>query len=161
MSANNYQEYKDFGNERFKLKDYEGAKEYYSKAIEANNNEPVAYSNMAACNINLKQYYYVVEDCNRAIELDPSMSKAHYRRAIALRHLSRLNLALEDFKKTLQLDPGNKVVKEEINKLEDLLEKNTRLDIECYDKPEKFRSTRPMQHFPLNNQYSGSKQYIL
>lgn len=161
MSVNNYQKYKDLGSERFKLKDYEGAKEYYSKAIEANNNEPVAYSNRAACNINLKRYYDVIKDCNRAIQLDPNISKAYYRRATALRQLSRINQALADFKHTLQLDPGNKLVKEEIRKLEDILKKNTRLDIECYDKPEEFRSTRTMQHFHLNNQYSGSKQYIL
>lgn len=160
-SSNEYLTLKDLGNERFKNKDFEGAKRYYTEAIAVKDDDAVAYSNRAACYINLMDYYHVLIDCNRAIELDPQMSKAYYRRAVALRELSCLNFALADFKKVLSLDPDNKGVKEEIKKLEDIFRNNTRVDVKCHDKPEQYQSKNAMQWFNFDNQYSGTKQYKL
>lgn len=40
-------EFKNKGNEAFKNKDYPTAVEFYTKAIEANSNEPSFYTNRA------------------------------------------------------------------------------------------------------------------
>lgn len=156
-----YQTLKDKGNEKFKAKDYEGALEYYTKAIEIKSNEPIAYSNRAACHINLEQYFDALNDCNKAIELDSNLLKAYYRRAMVLRGLSRFHLALADFKKVLESEPNNKQVKDQIETIESNLRADSRLDMEVIQKPEGFRSRKPLQTFELNNQYTGAKSYIL
>jgi tetratricopeptide (TPR) repeat protein len=153
-----FERLKALGNEMFKAKNYEDAKLYYTKAIEAKE-EAVAYSNRAACDLNLKQYYHALYDCNRALELDPKFCKAYYRRAIALRELSRYKLARDDFVMVLSFEPDNKTASNEVGKLNKILEQDTRMVLKAYDKPEEFRSKMPMQKFQLNNQYSGSKEY--
>uniref|UniRef100_A0A6G1SDG8 Translocon at the outer membrane of chloroplasts 64 n=1 Tax=Aceria tosichella TaxID=561515 RepID=A0A6G1SDG8_9ACAR len=142
-------------------KNYEAAKVLYSQAIDAKKDSAVAYSNRAACNLNLKQYYHALDDCNKALELDPNSCKAFYRRAVALGELSRYKLARDDFMRVLSLEPNNKLASDEVGKLKKILEQDGRLVLKTFHKPEEFRSTKPLQKFQLNNQYSGSREYNL
>lgn len=157
--ASDYQKFKDVGNDKFKMKEFEAAKRLYTQAIEAKRDEPVAYLNRAACNLNLKLYYDVLEDCNQAIMLDPTMCKAFYRRANALFELSRLNLSRADYSRASKLDPQSKIIRDELAKLEAIIRQNTRVDVKNHEKPERFRSKKGLQSFELNNQYSGTRQY--
>lgn len=156
-----YQRLKDLGNEKFRNKQFEEAKKLYTEAIASKRDEPTAYLNRAACNINLKLFFDALEDCNAALKLDPKLFKGYYRRAVALRNLSRLNLARIDFKKASELDPQSKLVKDELAKLEAMFSQNDRIDVKCHEKPERFRSKKALTTFELQGQYSGMRQYDL
>ena len=49
-------EYKNQGNEAFKVKDYKKAIELFTKAIECNPNDHVFYSNRSSAYLNNQQY---------------------------------------------------------------------------------------------------------
>lgn len=159
-NKDDYEKFKEQGNERYKTKDYEGAKELYSKAIEVRR-DAVVYANRAACELTLKQYYQALDDCNKAIELDDKYCKAYFRRGKALRGLFRFSLALKDFNRVLTFEPDNDLANEQVKQISELLRENVRLTMNTYDKPDEFRSKKPLQKFSLNNQYSGSKKYSL
>ncbi|GAA5853383.1 hypothetical protein JCM8547_002435 [Rhodosporidiobolus lusitaniae] len=87
------------GNKLYSSKQYHDAVEYYSKAIECEE-QAVFYSNRAACYTNLNQLDKVVEDCTSALRLDSSYIKALNRRATAQEQLGgveHLYNALCDF----------------------------------------------------------------
>lgn len=159
--ADLFESLKAHGNESFKAKLYEDAKLFYTRAIEVKGDEAVAYTNRAACHLNLKQYYNTIDDCNKALELDPKSCKAYFRRATAFCELSRHKSARDDFLSMLNLDPNSKLARTEADKLNEILEQDSRIVLKKFDKPEEFRSTKPMQKFLLNNQHSGSKRYNL
>lgn len=158
-SQGDYETLKIKGNEKFKAKNYDQAIEYYTKAIESKDDEPIAYSNRSLCFINLKRYFEAKDDCDKAIELDPNMDKAYYRRAIALKELSRYDKAMEDFKRVLSLDPNFTLAQEEIDKIQSLMMADARLDLKVFEKPEKYRSKTDIKLLELKNQYRGAKSY--
>lgn len=160
-NINDYLKLKNEGNDKFRLKDYKGALECYTRAIETSPGEAACYSNRAACHINLKNYYDVLTDCTKAISLDAKFSKAYYRRAQAYQELSRYNLAISDFKKVLELEPDNSQVRRQVEVIEAILTDNTRIDLKIIEKPKKYQSSKPMETFRLNKQYTGSKLYNL
>lgn len=149
------------GNESFKQKDFTKALSFYTDAIAARRDDTIAYLNRAICYINLKRYYEAIEDCNTALALDDTLIKAYYRRALAQKELFRFRLALDDYEKVFDLDPDFALAKEEITKLNKILNSDPRIDIKCYHKPTRFKSTREMQEFDLKNQYIGAKIFII
>ncbi|KAI5478253.1 mitochondrial outer membrane translocase receptor TOM70 [Pseudohyphozyma bogoriensis] len=87
------------GNKSYSAKKFTEAIEFYTKAIECEE-QAVFYSNRAACYTNLNQQEKVIEDCTDALRLDPSYIKALNRRATAreaLGGLDQLYLSLCDF----------------------------------------------------------------
>lgn len=154
-----YETLKNKGNASFKAKDYVKALSFYTDAIVVKDDDAIAYSNRAICHINLKRYHEAIEDCNKALTLNDNLIKAYYRRALAQRELFRFQGALNDFEKVLNLDPSFLFAKQEIIKLKNILDSDPRLDVKCYEKPDRFKSTKPMQEFELKNQYTGSVRY--
>ncbi|KAK4698953.1 hypothetical protein P7C70_g7316, partial [Phenoliferia sp. Uapishka_3] len=87
------------GNKAYSAKRFTEAIEYYSKAIECEE-QAVFYSNRAACFTNLGELQKVVDDCSDALRLDPSYIKALNRRATAREQMGgidNLYLSLCDF----------------------------------------------------------------
>ena len=156
-----FKEIKAEGNAAFKSGKYEKAISLYTKCIELKNDEPTVYVNRANTYNKKSAFFNVLDDCNKAIKLDPTYAKAYYWRASAFKELFRFNLAIEDYEKVVSLEPDNKSIEPAIKKIKELLAKDERLDLKLYPKPEEFRSTKPMQTFELNGQYSGIKQYSL
>ena len=81
---------KELGNKAFLNKDYDEAYEYFSKAIEIDNKDPVYYTNskFLACRSNLigaavlnqqEKFDESVSDCDKAIELNPNYVKVIIR----------------------------------------------------------------------------------
>ncbi|KAL9645555.1 hypothetical protein ABK040_000618 [Willaertia magna] len=108
------EEYKNKGNELFKLKKFDESIEMYSKAIEYQQ-DAVYYCNRALVNIHLENYGAALEDSDKAIQLDSKYTKAYYRRGTAHLGLSKLEEALEDFKEALKLSPTDKLIIEKVN----------------------------------------------
>ncbi|RIB27131.1 import receptor [Gigaspora rosea] len=88
---------KDRGNLAFGQKNYQKATKLYTQAIAFNQDDPIFYSNRAACYYNTKEYSKVIDDCNSALEMDPCYVKALNRRAMAYEETARYEESLHDF----------------------------------------------------------------
>ncbi|CAI7570018.1 unnamed protein product [Penicillium discolor] len=87
------QELKAKGNELFKSKDYSGAEDFYSQAIQKNPKDATFFTNRAITRIKLAKWADVEHDARAAIEIyglkNPVALKSHYYLAQALLGLQR------------------------------------------------------------------------
>lgn len=97
-------QWKQEGNEAFKIKNYTDAIAAYTRAIGINPSEASYFGNRAACYLSLKNYVKTVEDCDRAIALDTNFAKAYRRKALAQMNQLKFEDALVNFKKAITLD---------------------------------------------------------
>ncbi|KAG6895158.1 hypothetical protein C0992_002875 [Termitomyces sp. T32_za158] len=90
---------KERGNSAYKERKFNEAAVFYTRAIQVTPNEPIYYSNRAACYVNMQppQYDLVIADCDEALKLDVMYIKALNRRAMAYESLHRYEEALRDF----------------------------------------------------------------
>jgi hypothetical protein len=133
----NGQEFKERGNEYFKIKNYVDAKEFYGKGIailageerkrargeQTKNQEGVIdteeeikkqretlealYVNRAACHLSVKNYRSCWLDCAAALRLNPRNIKAYFRSARALLAVDRIEEADDVCARGLSLDESN------------------------------------------------------
>ncbi|KAF4456966.1 hypothetical protein F53441_981 [Fusarium austroafricanum] len=133
----NGQEFKERGNECFKIKSYVDAKEFYGKGIsilageerkrargeQTKNQEGVIdteeeiqkqrgtlealYVNRAACHLSLRNYRSCWLDCAAALRLNPRNIKAYFRSARALLAVDRIEEADDVCARGLSLDENN------------------------------------------------------
>jgi small glutamine-rich tetratricopeptide repeat-containing protein alpha len=86
------EEKKGLGNVAISGKDYEGAIQYYSEALELSPegvNSHIYYCNRAAAHCHLNNYIEAVDDCNASIALKPDYVKSHSRLGLANYFLER------------------------------------------------------------------------
>lgn len=102
---------KNQGNEAFKKHDWNGAIDFYTKAIELNDSEPTFYANRAQAYLKTEAFGYAIADATKAIELNPGFIKAYYRRAVAYTAILKPKDAVQDFKTCVKIEPGNKDAK--------------------------------------------------
>ncbi|KAF2842094.1 mitochondrial outer membrane 72K protein [Patellaria atrata CBS 101060] len=91
------------GNKAYGSKDYNKAIELYGKAIICRQ-DPVFYSNRAACWNAMSNWEKVIEDTTAAINLDPEYVKALNRRANAYEEVKRYSEALLDYTASCIID---------------------------------------------------------
>ncbi|KAI9890519.1 MAG: hypothetical protein M1814_003858 [Vezdaea aestivalis] len=103
--------FKQKGNKAFAEHDWPTAISFYTKAIEANDQEPSFYCNRAQANIKLEAYGFAISDATKAIDLDSSYVKAYYRRAIANTAILHSKDALRDFKTVVKKAPNDRDAK--------------------------------------------------
>ncbi|KAM5348259.1 hypothetical protein ACJ41O_008083 [Fusarium nematophilum] len=133
----NGQEFKERGNESFKMRGYADAKEFYTKGVailageerkrakgevtknpdgEPDSNDEVAkqretlealYVNRAACHLAVQNYRSCWLDCAAALRLNPRNLKAYYRSARALLAVDRIEEADDVCARGLSLDGSN------------------------------------------------------
>ncbi|TQV98821.1 Tetratricopeptide repeat-containing [Cordyceps javanica] len=133
----NSADFKERGNECFKVRGYADAREFYTKGVlllaagerarargettrdpdgAADGPDEVAaqramlaslYLNRAACNLELDNYRSVWLDCTAALRLDPRSVKAYYRAARALLRVDRVGEAGDMCARGLAFDAGN------------------------------------------------------
>lgn len=100
----NYDAFYYRGMAKSKLKDFEGALDDYSKAVELNPNTENNIVSRAKANYKLKLYKNAIEDYSRVIELNPNNSYYYRLRAESKLNLKQYSYALEDFNKAIQLN---------------------------------------------------------
>ncbi|CAF0791727.1 unnamed protein product [Didymodactylos carnosus] len=143
---------KECGNYQFKLKSYNQAIEYYTKAINCDSTNPIYFANRAQCQL-LEQRYGACElDCTLAIQLDQLYTKAYYRRALARIELNKLDEAKNDLEFVLNNESTNRQAKEKyddiMNRIKlDELKRNGR--IYPIQKPVEQRSKKPLKHIDI------------
>jgi Flp pilus assembly protein TadD len=79
----------------------------YSKAIELDPKNPVAWSNRGITYRDLHQREKALADLNKAIELAPKFAPAWNIRGNAYRDLHQYEKAIADYSKAIELDPKN------------------------------------------------------
>ncbi|RMY68614.1 hypothetical protein D0863_06996 [Hortaea werneckii] len=95
------------GNKLFAAKDFKGAAEKFSQAIEAEPTNHVLYSNRSGAYASLKQFDKALEDANKTTELKADWAKGWGRKGAALHGTGDLVSAVDAFEHALQLDPSN------------------------------------------------------
>ncbi|GAM19875.1 hypothetical protein SAMD00019534_030500 [Acytostelium subglobosum LB1] len=98
------------GNECFKLKQYDQAKEWYSKAIEKDQLDYLALTNRSIVNYQLESYESATDDANKAIAINGQWYKAYVRKAKALKQLQAYRDAIDCLELALSLLENNNVV---------------------------------------------------
>ena len=109
--------FKEKGNTLVKSQNYEQAIEFYTKAIQVYNKDPVYFCNRALCYLKTNQLKECVEDCGKSIELDANYDKAYYRRMQAYEALDQNILAVKDCLKVMELLPTPQKFKVDYDRL--------------------------------------------
>ncbi|RLN70837.1 hypothetical protein BBJ29_003016, partial [Phytophthora kernoviae] len=92
------------GNEAFKLRDFQIAKEFYSQAIEVNSSIHLLYGNRSAACHQLGEFKEALQDAEKSIELAPSWSKGYLRKAAAFESLQDWANAVAAYEEVLRLE---------------------------------------------------------
>jgi tetratricopeptide (TPR) repeat protein len=92
-------------NKAYEEKDAHTQIDYYTKAMEYNPRDPLAYYNRAFAFNELNQYENAIKDLNVTIEIDPSYTNAYINRGLAYSNLKLDENALADYTKAIELDP--------------------------------------------------------
>ncbi|KAF7188522.1 Heat shock protein sti1-like [Pseudocercospora fuligena] len=116
------------GNKLFAAKDFEGAAQKFSQAIEADPNNHVLYSNRSGAYASLKQYDLALEDATKTTEIKPDWSKGWGRKGAALHGTGDLMGAVQAFDEALKLDPNNAQAKSGRAAAERAIEQEARND---------------------------------
>lgn len=123
--------FKKQGNDKYKIKFYSDAIEFYTKGINVNCGsayiEAALYLNRAACNLELKNYRRCINDCKECLLRQPKNVKALFRAAkayFAIEHydeaMSVLNFAISIDNKNAAVMALKKKVEEKIQLVKDL-----------------------------------------
>ncbi|VDN91367.1 unnamed protein product [Brugia pahangi] len=95
------------GNELFKRGKYPEAMKHYNEAVKRDPENPVLYSNRAACYTKLMEFQRALEDCDTCIKKDPTFIKAYIRKGAALIALKEYGKAQSAYEAALALDNNN------------------------------------------------------
>jgi DnaJ homolog subfamily C member 7 len=86
-------EWKQEGNQKYSKKDYFGAIDAYTKAIELVPEDHTYYGNRSAANMMIGRYDHVEKDCVKAVELNRDYTKCYLRLAKARLALGKFDQA--------------------------------------------------------------------
>ena len=89
------------------LKDYKGATANFTKAIELNPDDALAYLKRGVSKNNLKDYKGAIADYTKAIELNPDDALAYLKRGVSKDNLKDDKGAIADYTKAIEIDPDN------------------------------------------------------
>lgn len=114
--------FKNQGNECYKVKRYNDAIAYYTKGLDVDCKIPsinsALYLNRAACNLELKNYRRCIEDCKHVLILDEKSVKACYRAAKAYFYVERYEEAKQIALYGLEIESNNISLKDLVCKIE-------------------------------------------
>ncbi|BAF12817.1 Os03g0680500, partial [Oryza sativa Japonica Group] len=95
------------GEKAVKRKDYRGASNFYSQAIEMDPTDATLYSNRSLCHLQMTEAEAALFDAEFCIQLRPEWIKGYYRKGAALMLLKKHEKACDAFMAGLKLEPGN------------------------------------------------------
>ncbi len=115
MSINSI--YLNLGNDAFKKQDWNGAIEYYTKAIQKDSSNPVYYSNRAMTYLKLDNWEKTLEDANLGLQKSSKGAKVqvklYWRKGLAQSSLHDYSGAKKSIDEALKLEPHNAVIKKD------------------------------------------------
>lgn len=112
------------GNVLMQQKNYQGAIDKYTEAINLKPDVAIYYTNRAAAYSCIRKFEESKKDCEIAISLNPNYVKSYSRLGLAEYKLNRFDAAVKAYQKALQLEPGNERILSDLKLAEEKL-KNT------------------------------------
>ncbi|CAI2723981.1 unnamed protein product [Schistosoma spindalis] len=114
------------GDSLFQAGDYEAAVIAYTEAITQNPKLHSAYSNRAACHLQLRNYFKALEDSSMVLDLCvppvaqnlKSRVRAHIRRGAAFCNLQLYKEGLIEYRAAQKLQPDDDTIRKDIGNLE-------------------------------------------
>ncbi|KAI9704945.1 MAG: Hsp90 cochaperone [Candelina mexicana] len=95
------------GNKAFAAKDFKGAIDKFSQAIEIEPTNHVLYSNRSGAYASLKDFDKALEDATKTTEIKPDWAKGWGRKGAALHGQGDLVGSNDAYEEALKLDPSN------------------------------------------------------
>jgi tetratricopeptide (TPR) repeat protein len=95
------------GNSKKKAKDFKGAIQDFTKAIEINPKYSSAYNNRGSARGSLSDFKNALADFNKAVEYDTLNVDAFFNRALVKAKLNDVKGSLKDFNRAIILNPAN------------------------------------------------------
>ena len=95
----------DEGCNKCNKKDFQGAIDKFSKAIELKSNYDIAYNNRGAAKYLLYDTEGAMQDYNKAIELNPRNVNAYTNRATLNQELEIYQDAIDDYTRAIEIEP--------------------------------------------------------
>ncbi|MEH2048891.1 tetratricopeptide repeat protein [Nostoc sp.] len=99
--------YYNEGLEKYNNKDFSGAIEDYTQAIEINPNYANAYMNRGLAHYDLGDNQAAIEDYNQAIKINPNYANAYINRGLARYDLGDKQTAIEDYNQAIEINPND------------------------------------------------------
>uniref|UniRef100_A0A0N5A9M8 TPR_REGION domain-containing protein n=1 Tax=Syphacia muris TaxID=451379 RepID=A0A0N5A9M8_9BILA len=123
LTLTDIQDFKERGNEKFRIGNYTEAINWYTKGLEkypnaSTSDRATLLSNRAATHMKLLNWESAITDCSLAIELGAPNEKALERRAISYSMIDeKIDSAVEDYQSLSNKFPERKRYKEKLNEL--------------------------------------------
>jgi tetratricopeptide (TPR) repeat protein len=97
--------YYNRGVAKFNAKDYQGAVDDYSKAVQLKPDYAEAYNNRGESKVRLQDCEGALKDFDAAIAMKADYAHAYFNRANLKNRLKNYGAAIDDFNKTLSMEP--------------------------------------------------------
>lgn len=97
----------NLGDAAYYAGEYEKAIDNYTKAIEINPEDAMAYNNRGVAYHKLEQYENAISDLTKAIEIHSEESNYYRNRGVSYHHFKQYEKAIKDFTKAIEIDPEN------------------------------------------------------
>jgi len=105
VNAKSADKYFDIAYEMGNTGNYKGAIKNYTKVIELEPDNYIAYMNRGWNKANLGDDYAAISDYNKAIKIDPEYSIAYYNRAWSKEVIEDLKGSIADYTKAIKYNP--------------------------------------------------------
>lgn len=123
------EEKKNLGNAAISAKDFTGAVQFYTEALDLSSSGPsshIYYCNRAAAYCHLNEYAEAVADCESAIALEPTYVKAFSRLGLSHFFLNNFEEAVQAYEKAVELEPENEGSKRSLKQAKKKLEEKSK-----------------------------------
>ena len=111
--------HRERGNAAFRARDFEGALDWYTRAINANQADCKAVCNRCAAHTALGRYREAVADAEFGLELEPAWAKLHGRKAAAHFYLKEFDESFVCYTEALKLAPGSEEYRDGLRRAEE------------------------------------------
>lgn len=155
QSAELAEEKKAEGNKLLLQKDFAGAIDLYTEAIDLNPTKAVYWANRAQAEISSEQFGSAIADATMAIKLEPTYVKAYYRRAVSYVSITRHKEAFKDFRKICQLTPNDKLARTRMNECNKLIRRLAFEEAIEVDDPPSAAEGLQISLIPVAEDYDG------
>ena len=118
--AEQYDKFKNEGNEFVRKGKYREALRCYGKCLSLDSSLVPAHLNSALCHLKLNEFQKAINACNNVIGKEPNNIKALFRRASANKMLESYHAAAKDLKNLLELNPKNGAAIQLLNEVKKL-----------------------------------------